>query len=134
MRIVHFDREQSIPIVGVRIFGPTDWAKARLVFDTGSEFTIIDTELIESIGYSARDGTEIASVQGATEDRQSGYMLKLKQFLMFGLRFNDLTVGAFDFAHFSRFGVDGVIGFDLIKRLHLEMDGPNGVLKILNAG
>ena len=115
------------------IFGPVGSTKVKLVFDTGAEFTMVDTAAIEHIDYSAKDGTMSASVQGATEDRQSGYMLKVSQFLLFGLRFSDLTVGAFDFEHFAKFGIRGVVGFDLIKPLHLEMDGPNGILKILSA-
>lgn len=131
MRVVRFDREQSIPLVDVKVVGPLCSVKTRLVFDTGSQYTIIDTPLIETVGYSATDGIMTASVQGATEERQSGYMLQVRELVLFGLRFADLMVGAFDFEHFARFGVRGVVGFDLIKRLHLEMDGPNGVLKVL---
>ena len=28
--------------------------------------------------------------------------------------------------------VDGLIGFDMIKKIHFEMDGPNEMLKILD--
>jgi hypothetical protein len=65
MRIVHFDREQAIPVVDVKVYGPLRSTKARLVFDTGSQFTMVDTEIIDQIGYSVRDGIKAAPVASA---------------------------------------------------------------------
>ena len=32
----------------------------------------------------------------------------------------------------SHFGIDGLLGFDLIKQMHFELNGPQGLLKIFD--
>jgi len=125
-----FDREQEIPIVTARVYGPRDWAKIRLVFDTGSAISQIDTGIVDEIGYSAKLGQHIASIQGPAGDSQPGYLLTVDRLTVFGISFNNLLVGAFDFDNFSKQGIDGLLGFDVIKELHLEMNGPKGELCI----
>ena len=50
---------------------------------------------------------------------------------MFGITFADMDVAAHDFSKFSRYGIDGLLGFDVIKQLRFELDGAEGILKIL---
>ena len=53
MKVVKFDRSQDIPIIEAMLQGPRQGGRARLVFDTGSGLTQIDTALMEELGYSA---------------------------------------------------------------------------------
>ena len=130
MKKFPFDREPEIPIVTARVYGPRDWAKIRLVFDPGSAISQIDTGIIDEIGYSAKSAHFVSSIQGPAGDSQPGYVLTIDRLIVFGITFNSLTVGAFDFDNFSKDGIDGLLGFDLIKQLHLEMNGPKGELNI----
>jgi hypothetical protein len=130
VEIINFDRAEPLPIIDAHIFGPRNSLRVKLILDTGAEFTIVDTGLIEEIGYSARDAKHISAVLGASGDAQDGYILEMKALRFFGKKAKLVTVGAFDFDHFAHFGAHGVLGFDVIKQLHLEMDGPKGVLKV----
>ena len=130
MEVIQFDRQSPLPIIDARIYGPRKSHKVRLVFDTGAQFSIIDTGLIEDIGYSARDARHVSCVLSASGASQDGYLLEIKALGFFGRKRRGVFVGAFDFEHFVQFGANGLLGFDLIKQLHLELDGPHGVLKI----
>jgi len=61
MEVIQFDREADLPIIDARIHGPRRSHKVKLIFDTGAQFSIIDTRLIEEIGYSAIDGIQQSS-------------------------------------------------------------------------
>ena len=41
-----------------------------------------------------------------------------------------LPVAVYDFDNLEQHGIDGLLGFDVIKQLHLEMNGPKGELVI----
>ena len=130
MKTVKFDRSQDIPIVDAMLKGSAENARARLVFDTGSGLTQIDTALIEELGYSARDGKSTYFTFGPAGEKISGYKINLPRLSIFGKRLDNLVVGVIDFDNFSHFGISGLLGFDVIKLLHLEMDGPMGLLKV----
>lgn len=110
--------------------GPRDWARARLVFDTGAAKTQLDTGFAEDLGYSARDATDVTSVLGPAGDQQYGYLVRVQALSVLGHRFDDLAVALFDFDNFTRYQIDGLLGFDVIKLLRLEFDGPAGILTI----
>ena len=99
-----------------------------LVFDTGSALTQIDIDLAETLGYSVRNATDTRSVKGATGDAIEGFVFSMSNLLLFGREFNIVPVLTYDFKNFP--GVDGLLGWDIIKKLHLEMDGPKGLLKV----
>ena len=128
--IVAFDRRQPIPLVDAVVRGPRSSQRVRLVFDTGAGLTILDTPLIEEIGYSARDGSIEAGILSAMGEEQAGYVVAIDSIAVLGKKWRSVHVGAFDFDHFEHFGAHGLLGFDLIKGLHLEMDGPAGRLAV----
>ena len=131
MQIIHFDRSQDVPIVDAKIRGPLGARKVRLVFDTGCGLSQIDTSLIENIGYGAVDGDQRIQIHGATGESHQGYRLRIAELIFFGVKFKEVTVGALDFEFLGSHRIDGLLGFDLIKELHLEVNGPRGELKIL---
>ena len=132
MQIFNFDRTQDIPIVDAIIFGPITHERVRLVFDSGCGLTQIDTGLIESIGYSASNAKRTMSVRGPVGDEVQGYVVGLESFKLFGYSISNLEVGVYDFDNFAHFGIDGLLGFDLIKQMHFELNGPHGLLKIFD--
>lgn len=130
MRTIRFDVAQEIPIIDAKVFGPLGSRNVRLVFDTGAGFTQIDTALMEELGYSAANSNEIMRVQGPAGDFQEGYIVSLSSLKIFGRQLKGVVIGVYDFDNFDRYGIDGLLVFDVIKQLHLEMNGPEGVLKI----
>ena len=132
MQIINFDRTQDIPIVDAIILGPITHERVRLVFDSGCGLTQIDTGLIESIGYSASYAKRTMSVRGPVGDEVQGYVVGLESFKLFGYSISNLEVGVYDFDNFAHFGIDGLLGFDLIKQMHFELNGPHGLLKIFD--
>ena len=132
MQTIKFNTGQDIPIVRASIHGPNGFIKVKLVFDTGNGITSIHTPLIEDIGYSAIDGIRELVVRGPVGDKQTGYIVPVKSLSLFGLRFDEVPIGVYDFDNFDRYGIDGLLGFDLIKQMHLQMNGPEGLLNFFS--
>ena len=130
MKTVRFDRSQDIPIIDAGLKGAHEDGRARLVFDTGSGLTQIDTALMEELGYTAKDGIGTYHIQGHAGEELPGYKVCLRTLSVFGRRIENLIVGVIDFDNFSHFGISGLLGFDVIKELHIEMNGPRGILKV----
>lgn len=131
MPTIKFDPSQDIPIVDAIIVGPLSYERVKLVFDSGCGLTQIDTGLIETIGYSAKNAKRTMSVRGPVGEEVDGYVIELQCLKLFGVDYSDLEVGVYDFDNFAHFGIDGLLGFDLIKHMHFEMNGPRGELIIL---
>lgn len=130
MRVIRFDPNQELPVIEASIKGPKGRRRIRLVFDTGAGSTQIDTGRIEAVGYSARSGECRVTVRGPAGDKQEGYLVNAEALSVFGKSFWGIPVGVYDFENFAQYGIDGLLGFDVIKQLHLEMDGPKGMLRI----
>ncbi len=132
MREIVFDYDATIPVIDGHIRGPHRTHRVRLVFDTGCGLTQLNNHLIESIGYSAVDGEQAIAVSGVGGEIQQGYSVRIAGLAFFGQRFRNVLVGALDFEHLSRQRIDGLLGWDLIRKLHLELDGPQGKLIVFN--
>jgi predicted aspartyl protease len=129
VREVKLDPNWDVPSVNVLLKRPRGRSRrAKLVFDTGASLTQIDVDLMEALGYSARDAIGTARIRGATGEPVEGYIVRLSSLTLLGRELRDISVFSYDFKNFS--GLDGLLGWDVIKRLHLELDGPNGVLKV----
>lgn len=130
MQIISFDPSQDIPVVDAVVRGPHDLHRVRLVFDTGSGLTQLDTELVDALGYSSKDGLERLFTLSATGEEVEGYSIRLGSLSALGKHFRELRIGAFDFSHYQHYRIHGLLGWDIIRQLNLEMQGPAGVLKV----
>lgn len=128
MQTFEIDRSQDIPLVTSRIYGPRGTRRVQLVFDTGAAKTQFHTPVLESIGYSAAQAIHMLTMSGPAGPIQEGYSLILQQIRVLGKTFNDIDVGAFDFDYLNDDGIDGLLGFDVIREFHLEMNGPRSEL------
>ncbi len=70
-------------------------------------------------------------MKGAAGPAQEGFLVNIKELNLFGISFKNLAVASHDFTDFERYGFDGLLGFDIIKQLHLELNGPAGELRVL---
>jgi len=128
VRTVKINRSQEVPEVKVLIAGPRSRQRVNLIFDTGAACTQIDTGLIEDIGYSISDALQTIKVLGSTGAAQEGYIIQVDFISFLGKKIEQPHVGVYDFENFP--GVDGLLGWDVISQLHIEMIGPEGILKI----
>ncbi len=128
MRTVNIDLAQDVPEIEVLIIGPRSSQRVNLIFDTGAALTQIDTGLIEDIGYSISNASQVMSVLGATGAAQEGYIIEVQEISFLGKKIEKPRVGVYDFQNFP--GVDGLLGWDVIRLLHVEMNGPKGILNV----
>ena len=126
----YFDTTEPVPLVFAKIKGKLRKRPVRLVFDTGAFMTQITTAVVEELGYSARDGVNRISAYGPSGPIDEGYAVEIEHLELFGKKFEGLIVAAYDFSNLEADGIDGLLGFDVIKQLHLEMNGPEGELII----
>ena len=129
MREVRLDSNWEIPTVEV-VLGSNRkiTIRASLVFDTGAGLTQLDVGLVERLGYSAQDAIETRRVKGAVGEAVEGYVVQVSKLNVLGKLLNDVPVLTYDFENFP--GIDGLLGWDVIKQLHLDMNGPEGILKV----
>lgn len=132
MQLIRFDRKQDIPIVDALVVGPRSYERVKLVFDSGCGTTQIHTGVMESIGYSARLASRTMVVKGPVGEEVEGYIVNVQKLNLFGHAVTGMEVGVYDFDNFAHFGIDGLLGFDLIKQMHFDLNGPEGLLKIFN--
>ena len=52
----------------------------------------------------------------------------LSSLFLFGKELENVKVLAYDFKNFPN--LDGLLGWDLIQRLHLELNGPEHMLRV----
>jgi hypothetical protein len=95
-----------------------------------------DGEWVELVHYVWDEGepypVESTSVLGPAGDEQPGYLIRLETLSVLGLRFRDLPIAVYDFENFGRYQIDGLLGFDVIRWLRLELDGTAGLHTILS--
>lgn len=130
MRSFHFNPKTRAPIVTALITGPRGTRKVRLIFDTGAEITQFHAGTIHKIGYSMSDAISKASMIGAGGVEGDGYVVNLQKLFVLGSKVEAFMVGVFEMKHLNAQRLDGLLGWDVIRQLHLDMDGPNGVLKV----
>lgn len=89
-----------------------------LVVDTGAGLTIIDTSIIDYLGYSAaKDGIGTSSLDGAA-GRSEGYIVEIPKFKCLGFELVDFAIACHDMN--TRLGVAGLLGMDFLS--HFKMD------------
>ena len=131
-RAFKFDTTKPLPLVFAKITGRRRTRPLRLVFDTGAFMTQITTSVVEELGYTAFDAIRRISTYGPSGPIDEGYAVKLESLELLGKNFDGLVVAAYDFSNLEADGIDGLLGFDVIKQLHLEMNGPAGELIVFD--
>lgn len=120
----------GLPLVSAVIVGPTGASRVELVFDSGAVLTQLHLGTLESLGFQFKRRKPDLKMKGVSGNPQEGYSCQAKRFHLLGRRHDELLIGAFNFADWAEHGIDGLLGWDLIQKMHLEMDGPRGSLKI----
>lgn len=120
----------GLPLVCAVVVGPTGASRVELVFDSGAVLTQLHVGTLESLGFQFKQRRPDLKMKGVSGKPQEGYSCQAKRFHLLGKKQDQPRIGAFDFADWAEAGIDGLLGWDLIQKLHLEMDGPRRNLKI----
>jgi len=82
--------------------------------------TIIDTSIIDYLGYSARsDAIDTSRLDGAA-GRSEGYVIKLSKFKCLGFELDNFTVACHDMN--TRLGVAGLLGMNFLEHFRIDMN------------
>jgi hypothetical protein len=130
MRSFHFDPQSNAPIVAALITGPRGTRKLRLIFDTGAEMTQFHSATMHKVGYHPGTAIHGAALLGAGGMESDGYVVNLERLFVLGSKAEAFPVGVFEMKHLDSRRLDGLLGWDVIRAFHLEMDGPKGLLKV----
>lgn len=125
MTVTTFDPEGDLIIVHARLWGVQGQERdLRLVVDTGAGPTIIAPELLDELGYSARQhGEQVASTRSIA-GREQGYMLRVKQLECLGMVEQEFRVYAQDLP--TGWDIDGLLGLSFLRHLNYEVRSSEG--------
>ena len=123
MKTSRFDPSRPLIFVEGRLSGPLGAARLSLVLDTGAAMTLVSPDVLDSLGYSPRDGVSRTHVTSATS-REPGYTIRVHRFTALGFTCSDFLVHAFDLT--ERADIDGLIGLDYLKQFNYEVRSVEG--------
>ena len=121
----------GLPIVNAVISGPKGARQVNLLFDTGAALTQFHLPTLTTLGYGFHGRTADVALRGVKGPAEPGYSLRLNRVSIFGKMFRQTAAAAFNLGEWAEEGLDGLLGFDIIQKLHLEMDGPRNILRIV---
>ena len=130
MRQYHFNPDAPWPIVRCVLSGPKGALSARLVLDSGAHNTQINQGTMAALGFQERDKSKDAFAVGVSGAKEHGFEITVPLFYVLGRKFENTAVCVFKMPYLESDRVDGLLGWDLIRLLHFEMDGPRGLLKV----
>ncbi|MCC7243312.1 MAG: aspartyl protease family protein [Acidobacteria bacterium] len=132
MKVTTFDPGGDLIIVSGRVWGlATDPIELRLVLDTGAGETIIVPEVIDDLGYSAREHGEQIAVMRSAVGHEHGYMIRVARFACLGLQETSFRVHAQDLP--EGWGIDGLVGLSFLRQLNYEIRSREGRILVERA-
>lgn len=103
--------------------------ETQLVFDTGAVMTIVDTDIVDYMGYSARkDGIHRSALDGAG-GRSEGFVIQVPKFKCLGVELEGFEIACHDLD--TKLGVAGLLGMNFLKHFHMDIDFRSGAIQIL---
>jgi hypothetical protein len=123
-----FDPSQGIIWIRAHISGPSGERYLKCILDTGTPRTIVDTSILDALGYGAQMGTRIFEISGIGGSLPS-YELPLIGFEAMGRNLERFPVLSQDIVP-DDMGVDGLIGMDLITGHVLTIDARSGTVTL----
>lgn len=118
--------DRHLVLIPVVLYGKTGSFNGEFILDTGASLTVIDHEIITTLGYSAREGTKrslVTSVVG----KEEGYRLVIEGFEALGERFSNIEVAVHDL---KQQGVEGLVGMTFLERFPWCLDPARKVISV----
>jgi len=130
MKITRFDRDRDLIIVHVGVWSPRSRKRLRLAIDTGSSDTVVTPDLVEELGYSARDGERVMTIRAAI-GKERGFTLRVKGFSALGFVAPNYLLHVFELA--TGDDIDGLIGLSFLNELNYEVRSRERRLRVERA-
>jgi predicted aspartyl protease len=112
-----FAIDDDLIIVEVLVTGPRGTKIGRFVLDTGSAVTTVVPEIVDSVGYGARDGFKRTRVHTAIGE-EAGYALRVAELVVLGVTMTSFPVNVFDLGHEN---IDGLLGMNFLSEFNYEI-------------
>lgn len=122
-----FDPHQGLIIVNSEIVGASGTAVLRLALDTGATTTLINSDMLLSIGYDStlsQSRLQITTASGIEAVPQ----INVKRLAALGREVIDFPVLSFTLPPTA--GVDGLLGLDFFRVKRLEIDFRQGSITL----
>jgi len=113
-----FERFRGMIVVWAWMRGPRGERDVRLALDTAAVKTLILPDVLDDIGYSARDGEDITIIRGANEAPEPGYTLRVQYFFALGFGFSDFQIHVQDMPDYK---IDGLLGMNFLENFNFTV-------------
>lgn len=130
MRKLKIAPNVALPIANALIFGPKGTARISLVVDSGSSITQVDRLVLSSIGFCASNRIGIINIKGVAGPSARGDIYLVKTLSFWGKNLRNIEAASCNFSEWAAHGINGLIGFDLIRTLDFEFYGSRGFLTL----
>ena len=129
VKVTRFDARADLIIVGARVWGshPSRLRKLRLVLDTGAAETIITPDVLDELGYSARDAERRTVIRSAVAE-EHGYILRVARFACLGFEAASFRVDAHDLP--EGWEIDGLLGLRFLRQFNYEVRSAEGRIRV----
>jgi predicted aspartyl protease len=128
VKVTRFDPADDLIIVPGHIWGPRgEGPRLNLVLDTGAAETIVIPEVLDELGYSAREGEQITVMRSAV-GREQGYLIRVARLACLGFQLSDFRVHAHDLP--EGWGIHGLIGLSFLRQFNYEIRSIEGRLLV----
>jgi len=105
-------------VVGARLEGPAGSRELRLALDTAATKTLIVPEVMDDVGYSARDGEEFTVIRTTNAAPEPGYTLRVRRFSTLGFEHERFEIHVHDLPDY---GIDGLVGINFLKNYNFTV-------------
>lgn len=95
-----------------------------LIWDTGAAITLVDTKIIDYLGYSAREDGFQKSVLDGAGGRSEGYLIRIPEFRCLDFTLHNFVIGCHDMD--TKLGVSGLLGMNFFQHFRIDMDHRSG--------
>ncbi len=98
----------------------------RLVFDPGCAVTLVDTSIVDLLGYSAQiDSIRLSHLEGAG-GRSKGYIIEMPRFKSLNQELHNFEIACHDLD--SHLGISGLLGMNFFKHFKMDIDFSKGLI------
>ncbi len=131
MKVTKFDPGRDLIIVQARIWSTRGREQSlRLAVDTAAGQTIVTPDLLDELGYSAREHGEQIAFSRSVVGRE-GFMMRVARLECLGFQERDFRVYAQDLP--SGWDIDGLLGLSFLRRLNYEVRSLEGRMVVERA-
>jgi predicted aspartyl protease len=124
---VRFDARQGLLIIAAELQGPTGNALLRLALDTGATSTLLSNSLLVAVGYDPADSEDRVEI---TTGSGVEYVARVKLLKLTALGHERLDFAVLAHTLPPSAGVDGLLGLDFLRGLHLTVDFQSGTIDL----